>query len=112
MSDHFNEKAKNRDTDEIVKKLSSSVGASILQNTRLNENMDVMDFGAGTGLISYHIAPFINKIIAVDISEAMLDKLAAKPELQGFEDVHFSTAHTVVKEEKEYPIFLVTATKT
>ena len=199
MSDHFNEKAKNWDADEMVKKLSSAIGASILENTRLNESMDVMDFGAGTGLISYHVAPFVNKIIAVDISEAMLDTLVAKPDLQGkveaicqdildmpltakfdlimsamamhhvedsnkliqtfsehltpgatlaladldqedgsfhpadvegvfhsgferdqlkalleshgFENVHFHTAHTVVKEDMEYPIFLVIATK-
>ncbi|MFC1589760.1 class I SAM-dependent methyltransferase [Pseudomonadota bacterium] len=199
MSDLFNEKAKNWDVDEMVKKLSSAIGASILGNTSLDDNMDVMDFGAGTGLISYHVAPFVNKIIAVDISEAMLDKLVAKPELQGkveaicqdildipltakfdlimsamamhhvedtgkliqtfsehlspggtlaladldtedgsfhpedvegvfhsgfdrddlkvlleshgFKDVHFHTAHTVVKEDMEYPIFLVIATK-
>ena len=199
MSDHFNEKAKNWDADEMVKNLSSAIGASVLENTSLNDNMDVMDFGAGTGLISYHVAPFVNKIIAVDISAAMLDKLVAKPQLQGkveaicqnildmpltakfdlimsamamhhvedtdkliqtfsehltpgatlaladldkedgnfhpadvegvfhsgfernhlralleshgFKDIHFITAHTVVKEDKEYPIFLVTATK-
>ena len=199
MSDHFKEKAENWDVDEMVKSLSSAIGSSILEKTELDDNMDVMDFGAGTGLISYHVAPFVNKIVAVDISEAMLSKLAAKPELQGkieticqdivdmpltaqfdlimsamamhhvkdtdkliqtfsdhltsggvlaladldkedgsfhpadtegvfhsgferdmlkvlleshsFKDVHFTTAHTVVKEGKEYPIFLVIATK-
>lgn len=45
--------------------------------------MDVMDFGAGTGLISSHVAPLVNKIVAVDISKAMLDRLILKPELQG-----------------------------
>ena len=199
MSDHFDEKAKNWDVDEMIKKLSSAVGASILKHTHLNEQMMVMDFGAGTGLISSHVAPQVNKIIAVDISEAMLEKLIAKPELQGkveavcqniletplatqfdliisamamhhvedtaqllqtfsnnlkpgamialadldkedgsfhpadvqgvfhsgfkrdnlktllksqgFEDIHFFTAHTVVKEAREYPIFLVIAKK-
>ncbi|MES0327693.1 MAG: class I SAM-dependent methyltransferase, partial [Gammaproteobacteria bacterium] len=83
MSDHFNEKAKTWDADEMVKKLSSAIGASILENTSLNPQMNVMDFGAGTGLISSQVAPLVNKIVAVDISEAMLDKLIAKPELQG-----------------------------
>ena len=199
MSDHFNEKAKTWDADEMIKKLSSAVGSSILEHTSLNPQMNVMDFGAGTGLICSHVAPLVNKIVAVDISEAMLDKLVAKPELQGkveaicqnileqplttqfdlimsamamhhvedtakliqsfsehltpgaklaladldkedgsfhpadvegvyhsgferddfkillkthgFEDIHFFTTHTVVKEDKEYPIFLVIATK-
>ncbi len=83
MSDHFNEKAKTWDADEMIKKLSSAVGASILEHIHLNEQMNVMDFGAGTGLISSHVAPLVNKITAVDISEAMLDKLVVKPELHG-----------------------------
>jgi predicted TPR repeat methyltransferase len=45
--------------------------------------MEVLDFGAGTGLISAHVAPWVHKILAVDTSEAMLAALAAKPELHG-----------------------------
>jgi len=45
--------------------------------------MHVMDFGAGTGLISGHVAPRVASILAVDVSQGMLDKLAAKPQLQG-----------------------------
>lgn len=82
MSDHFNEKAKTWDADEMVTKLSSAIGASILKNIPLEQNMQVMDFGAGTGLISSHVAPWVGKIVAVDISKAMLEKLAAKPELK------------------------------
>ena len=43
--------------------------------------MHVLDFGAGTGLISSQIAPYVEKITAVDISQSMLDKLNAKPEI-------------------------------
>lgn len=42
-----------------------------------------MDFGAGTGLISRHIAPFVNKITAVDISKSMLEGLVKKPAVHG-----------------------------
>jgi 2-polyprenyl-3-methyl-5-hydroxy-6-metoxy-1,4-benzoquinol methylase len=199
MSDHFNEKAKTWDADEMVKKLSSAVGSSILNNISLDPDMIVMDFGAGTGLISSHVAPQVKNITAVDISEAMLEKLAAKAELKnkvstvcqdileqplaekfdlimsamamhhvkdtdvlihtfsehlkpgalvaladldkedgsfhpegtegvyhsgferddlqrkleknGFEDVRFYTAHTVEKNDNQYPIFLVSARK-
>lgn len=82
MSDHFNEKAKTWDADEMVKKLSSAVGSSILSNISLDPGMVVMDFGAGTGLISSHVTPRVKKIIAVDVSAAMLEKLAAKTELK------------------------------
>ena len=199
MTDLFNEKAKDWDANEMRTMLSSAIGSSILEHVSLHEQMRVMDFGAGTGLISSQVAPLVKKIVAVDISEAMLNKLVAKPELQdkveivcqdiiekpiadnfdlimsamsmhhvkdtskliqrfsehlnpgasialadldkedgsfhpedsegvfhlgfkrnelqiilekyGFREVQFVTAHTINKEEKKYPIFLVTATK-
>jgi SAM-dependent methyltransferase len=198
MSQYFDEKAVEWDTDDRRKQLSSAIGSSILAHIPLDDRMDVLDFGAGTGLISAYVAPRVNKIVAVDTSEAMLAALAAKQELRGrveavcvditrnpldarfdliisamamhhvpdtaeliqsfadhlkpcgrlaladldtedgrfhpdeatgvfhhgfdrgelqailemhgFRDIHFFTAHTVVKDENRYPVFLVTAT--
>jgi len=83
MADLFNEKSKSWDSDVTVKTLSSAIGSLILEEVPLNAQMEVMDFGAGTGLISSYVAPLVNKIVAVDISAAMLDKLVSKPELDG-----------------------------
>ncbi|VAW81916.1 S-adenosylmethionine-dependent methyltransferase, partial [hydrothermal vent metagenome] len=83
MADLFNEKAQTWDADDRIKQLSSAIGAAILQHVRLDTQMTVMDFGAGTGLISAQVAPLVKKIVAVDVSQAMLDKLAAKPEFHG-----------------------------
>jgi len=83
MADLFNEKAQTWDADDRIRQLSSAIGTSILQHVRLDAQMTVMDFGAGTGLISAHVAPLVKKIVAVDVSQAMLDKLAAKPEFHG-----------------------------
>ncbi len=83
MSDLFGDKAEEWDANDTIRRLSSAVGAAIVDNIPLHSQMDVMDFGAGTGLISSHIAPFVNRIVAVDVSQAMLDKLAAKRDLQG-----------------------------
>jgi SAM-dependent methyltransferase len=199
MSQYFDEKAADWDADERRKRLSSAIGSSILAHIPLHDRMEVLDFGAGTGLISAYVAPRVHKIIAVDTSEAMLAALAAKPELRGkvegvcvditrtpldarfdlvisamtlhhvpdtaaliesladhlkpggrlaladldtedgsfhsndaagvfhhgfdrgelqtmlemrgFQDIRFFTAHTVVEDEKRYPVFLVTAAK-
>ena len=199
MTDLFEEKAKDWDSNDMVKQLSSAIGASILGNLELNEQMQVMDFGAGTGLITSQVTPFVNKVTAVDVSQSMLEQLIAKQELKdkveilcqditsnpigkkydlimsamamhhvedtnnllqqfaahlkpgarvaladldkedgsfhpegiegvyhegferdafqdklekhGFKDINFVTAHTVQKEEKTYPVFLVTATR-
>jgi SAM-dependent methyltransferase len=198
MSQYFDEKAVEWDADDRRIQLSSAIGSSILEHIPLDDRMDVLDFGTGTGLISAFVAPQVNRIVAVDTSEAMLAELAAKQELRGkveaacvditksplcarfdlvisamamhhvpdtaeliqsfadhlkpcgrlaladldtedgsfhpeeaagvfhhgfdrgelqgllemcgFGDIHFFTAHTVIKDEKRYPVFLVTAT--
>lgn len=83
MADLFDEKSKDWDTNDMIRALSSGVGSAILEHVPLDTAMCVMDFGAGTGLISTRIAPHVGKIVAVDISIAMLEKLAAKEALRG-----------------------------
>ncbi|MEO6986604.1 MAG: class I SAM-dependent methyltransferase [Paralcaligenes sp.] len=83
MTDLFQEKAKDWDANDRRKQLSSGIGSCILKNVSMHEQMHVLDFGAGTGLISSQIAPHVEKITAVDVSESMLEKLSSKPELKG-----------------------------
>jgi 2-polyprenyl-3-methyl-5-hydroxy-6-metoxy-1,4-benzoquinol methylase len=83
MSQYFDEQAAEWDADDRRRQLSSAIGASILEHIPLSDRMDVLDFGAGTGLITAHVAPLVNKVVAVDTSEAMLAGLATKPELRG-----------------------------
>jgi predicted TPR repeat methyltransferase len=45
--------------------------------------------GAGTGLITSQISEKVEKVTAVDVSQAMLDKLMSKKELQGKVEVLF-----------------------
>ena len=82
MTDKFKDKAKDWDVTDRITQLSAGIGSSILKNVKLNAQMHVMDFGAGTGLITSQVAPFVSKITAVDISQAMLDQLIAKQELK------------------------------
>lgn len=199
MTDLFNEKAKDWDVNEMVLQLSNATSAAILENIEFNDQMHVLDFGAGTGLVTSQVAAHVGAITAVDISQSMLDKLVEKINLNdkvqtvcqditeqalkqkfdviisamamhhvkdtnllmqcfadhlksgakialadldkedgtfhpadiegvfhdgfdrdslriileknGFKDIQFVTAHTVNKEMKSYPIFLVTAIK-
>lgn len=199
MADLFNEKAEDWDSMPIPTQLSKTIGPAIIEHINITQEMSVLDFGAGTGLLTAHIAPLVHDIAAVDISQSMLDKLVAKPEFHGkvkaccqnildnpldktfdliitamamhhventammletfakhlksggrialadldaedgsfhpqntegvyhlgfdrdefqqmledvgFTDINFSTAYTVHKEDKSYPIFLVTGTK-
>jgi len=83
MSDLFKAKAGDWDASQMRVQISSAVGTSILSRVSLHQDMEVMDFGAGTGLLTSHIAPHVRNIAAVDTSNAMLEKLTAKPEFAG-----------------------------
>jgi 2-polyprenyl-3-methyl-5-hydroxy-6-metoxy-1,4-benzoquinol methylase len=83
MGDLFEDQAKDWDGRDTIALLSKAVGAAVIARTPLAADWHIMDFGAGTGLISSQVAPLVDKITAVDISQSMLEKLSRKPELQG-----------------------------
>lgn len=83
MTDLFKDKAQDWDANDMVKGLSLGIGSALHANVNFDQTMVVMDFGAGTGLITSQIANLVEKVIAVDVSKAMLDKLMLKGELNG-----------------------------
>jgi cyclopropane fatty-acyl-phospholipid synthase-like methyltransferase len=83
MTDLFEEKAIDWDANQMRLELSSAIGAAILEYVQLENDMEVMDFGAGTGLLTAHVVPRVKTVSAVDTSKSMLDKLAEKPEFHG-----------------------------
>ena len=83
MNDLFQQKAGDWDDRPAPVQISAGVGRALLERVALRDDMIVMDFGAGTGLICAHVAPHVGRVYAVDVSAAMLEQLAAKPELQG-----------------------------
>lgn len=83
MTDLFHDKAQDWDSRPVPAQISSGVSAAILEALDLSGDETVMDFGAGTGLVSGHLAPHVGRILAVDVSQGMLAKLAEKPALQG-----------------------------
>ena len=83
MTDLFEAKAADWDANDRRTRLAAAIGATMLEHVQLHEHMKVMDFGAGTGLIAAQIAPLVEQLVAVDTSPAMLEKLAAKAELEG-----------------------------
>ena len=76
--DHFKNKSKSWDMSSMRVQNAKSIADLIVKNIKFNETMDVMDLGAGTGLLSYFIAPHVAKIIAVDNSPSMLEEFKNK----------------------------------
>lgn len=83
MTDLFADKAADWDIRPFPLQISEGVGAALLAKVPLHRDMTVLDFGAGTGLLTGRVAAHVASVLAVDISPAMLAQLAAKPELQG-----------------------------
>jgi len=83
QKDHFAEKSKDWDIRPVPLQISAAVGPLLRASLDWDAGMRVMDFGAGTGLLTSHVAPLVAKVIAVDTSPAMLESLAPKQELRG-----------------------------
>jgi cyclopropane fatty-acyl-phospholipid synthase-like methyltransferase len=76
--DHFKHKSKSWDMSSMRVQNAKSISDLIVKNINFKPTMEVMDLGAGTGLLSYLIAPHVAKIIAVDNSPSMLEEFKNK----------------------------------
>ena len=76
MTDLFQDKAADWDQRPVPQQISEGVFAAIDRHVTLGPDLTVMDFGAGTGLVTARLAPRVGKILAVDVSPAMLEQLA------------------------------------
>ena len=71
--DNFAHKSKSWDMNSKRVQNAKGIAEHIIENIKLEPSMKVMDFGAGTGLLSYFIAPYVETIVAVDNSPSMLE---------------------------------------
>lgn len=55
-----------------------AIGHAIKTQVTLQRDMQLLDFGSGTGLLLQQIAPLVGKITAVDVSPSMNAQLCAK----------------------------------
>ncbi len=76
--DNFAHKSKSWDMNSKRVKNAKAIAQKIIEDVELKPTMKIMDFGAGTGLLSYFIAPFVDTIVAVDNSPSMLEKFKEK----------------------------------
>ena len=76
--DHFEDKAREWDTGNTRVQNAQAISTGIRNQILLTGKEHIMDFGAGTGLLSEGISRFVNKITAIDYSQAMLAEFAKK----------------------------------
>ena len=69
----FDKEAASWDEHPARVKLAKDIAHAISKQIVLTPEMDVMDFGCGTGLLTIQIQPLVRSITGVDSSQGMLD---------------------------------------
>ena len=75
---HFDKKAKDWDNGSVRVNGAKVIADAISKEIKLHDNMEILDFGVGTGLLGFEIAKSVQKVYGVDTSSKMLEKLEEK----------------------------------
>jgi tRNA (cmo5U34)-methyltransferase len=86
-SNRFDEAATTWDEQPRRVTLALAVADEIARQVRLSRDMDVLDFGCGTGLLTLALQPLVRSVTGADTSPGMLDVLREKVRSQGFTSV-------------------------
>jgi predicted TPR repeat methyltransferase len=80
MTEHrdFDKAAATWDEEPRRVQLTRDVAAAIIREVEPTGEMDALDFGCGTGLLTLQLQPHLRSIIGVDTSRGMLDVLERK----------------------------------
>lgn len=87
----FDAEAAAWDAQPLRLRLAADVARALRGRVPLAPDMDVLDFGCGTGLLSLHLQPFVRSVTGVDTSTGMLDVFARKVRDRGL--AHVATRH-------------------
>jgi 2-polyprenyl-3-methyl-5-hydroxy-6-metoxy-1,4-benzoquinol methylase len=83
----FDAKSAGWDEDPGRVRLAGEVAASIIRVSPPSHDMNVLDFGCGTGLVTLKLQPLVKRITGVDSSTGMLEVLHAKVKRLGISNV-------------------------
>lgn len=75
----------------------------LLRAKGLNEQSTVIDLGTGTGAFALAVAPLCRRVVAVDVSPAMLALLRANAERQGLHNIEIAHAGFLSYEHQGAP---------
>lgn len=84
---NFDALAAQWDQNPAPVRIAHDVGEAIVRELAPTRDMDVLDFGCGTGLVTLRLQPLVRTITGADSSQGMLDKLREKCAQQGITNV-------------------------
>jgi ubiquinone/menaquinone biosynthesis C-methylase UbiE len=83
----FDQVAASWDEEPGRVRLANDIAQAIREEIRLTADMDVLDFGCGTGLLTLNLQPLVRSVTGADSSQGMLDVLRSKIEKLGLPNV-------------------------
>ena len=83
----FDKEAAKWDSNPGRVKLAHDVAAAIINAIKLTKEMEVIDFGCGTGLLTLKLQPLVKNITGIDNSPGMLGVLESKVEAHQLSNV-------------------------
>ncbi|MBN2816090.1 MAG: class I SAM-dependent methyltransferase [Campylobacterales bacterium] len=75
---HFDTKAKDWDKGNTRVNGAQVIADAIAKRHNFHKEMEIIDFGVGTGLLGFAIAPEVKKVYGVDTSKKMLEQVEEK----------------------------------
>jgi ubiquinone/menaquinone biosynthesis C-methylase UbiE len=85
---NFDERAKDWDSDPSKVERARAVAEAILKTVPLSTDMKALEYGCGTGLLSFALQPYLGSIMLADSSQGMLDVLSKKIADAGMTNMH------------------------
>jgi ubiquinone/menaquinone biosynthesis C-methylase UbiE len=86
-SSRFDEMASQWDSNPARVELARAVGDAIIRTVPVHPQWRVLDYGAGTGLLTLSLHPMVGSMVAMDASSGMLEVLARKVSQAGIGNV-------------------------
>jgi ubiquinone/menaquinone biosynthesis C-methylase UbiE len=80
---HFDSKARQWDENPVFRERGERIAQAIRATVPLNRQMRTLDYGCGTGLLSFPLKDALGEILMADSSRGMLEVVAEKIAAQG-----------------------------
>lgn len=100
---NFDEQARDWDSDPKRVERARAVADAIRKTIPLSQEMKALEYGCGTGLLSFALQPDLGEITLADTSQGMLDVLQekiAKAEVTNMDPVRLDLASDLLPDER------------
>lgn len=76
--------------------LAAAVATAIKQNVSFERQIDALEFGCGTGLVTFNLVDLVHHVTVMDNAEGMLEVVAQKAEQAGVHNITIKHSQSLV----------------